>query len=309
MKNLSDYYKQYSSDLEEKVQAANNYSEVCEALQSELKKITDINSEYVGNLTKSQARIALSMLETLNTTFQMIAKAEIQALESQTNTKEYSQEDWNRNDENSIEKMLSGLIGGAVGGGLRGGILGGALGAFLGAFTAAAASKTIELVKPSNKGIATQSNISFRVENSEYSSLNKNELLAYFREGLKLIDDVVTNYTSSPKSVEYKPAIEDHPDLLEFLQNLIGEMQIFDTQSSPIMKSRIKEVTSLLRRYGIRIQIHQDDISDLSSELFDFETSIDPELKSSFTLKPAFIKGDRLLLRGQVIEPDSSKDS
>lgn len=309
MKNLSDYYQQYSSNLEEKVQAAKNYTEVCEAVQSELKKVTDINGEYIGSLTKSQARVALSMLETLKIAFQMIAKAEIQALESQLNFEECSQEDWNSNDENSIDKMLSGLIGGAVGGGLRGGILGGALGAVLGAFTAAATSKTIKLVKSSNKGIVTQSTISSRVENSEFAALNKNELLAYLRQSLKLIDDVVTNYASSPRPLEYKPAIEDHPELLEFLQNLIGEMQSFDAQSSPIMRSRIKEATSLLRRYGIQIQVYQDDISDLSAELFDFETSIDSELKTSFTLKPAFIKGGRLLLRGQVIEPDSSKDS
>ena len=87
----------------------------------------------------------------------------------------------------------------------------------------------------------------------------------------------------------------------------MGETQTLETQLPPILQSRMQELSSILRKYGIRSQIYQDNAPDKVKELFDFEPSLDPNSQSYVVAKPALTKGDQILLRGRVIEPSSSK--
>ena len=98
--------------------------------------------------------------------------------------------------------------------------------------------------------------------------------------------------------------IEEQPELLNFLQRLMGASFLDKPQMAQAL---VKLLPQILMEQGIRTQIYQPKNPDSYREYFDFEPSIDPDTQNYVTITPALLKGDRLLKRGRVIEPAYSE--
>jgi uncharacterized membrane protein len=306
MKKLNDFYKQNLPVLQKQLESAVTISEVAGVVEDELRRLADTNGEYIGDLTKAQARIALSMLEAFRLSFSILAKNQTQLNDSthdSTAPKEHSHDDQT----NSLDGALGGFAGGAVGGAIIGGPVGGAVGAVLGAFVATVFTKSRQLSKPSQDIEVTKTPAKSHNIQEPDATLDKGELLSYLEQIFDMVDYTVAEYSRLSEPEIPKLKLENHPEVLEFMQDFMGEVQGFGTQLPPIFQLRLKELSSILRKYGIRSQVYQDVAADAVNELFDFEPSLDASLQNYVMVKPAFIKGDSILLRGRIIEPNSSK--
>ena len=298
MKTLVEHYKENQPDFQRKLQSAESITEISRVVQDELRQLADINGEYIGSLTKPEARVALSMLEAFRLSFRMLTKEQPQPINS-TNYKIDTSEQSNDDLTNSI---LGGFAGGALGGAVAGGVIGGTVGGVLGAFGATVALKTIHLVKAPQESKGAYASIDTPMHETGVT-LDKKELLGYLERTFKVIDQTVAEYSRLSEPVESKPKLEDHPEVLEFMQNLMGETLTLETQLPPIFQARMQELSSILRKYGIRSEMYHDNASEKVKELFEFEPSLEPNLQKHVTAKPALTKGDQVLLRGRVIEP------
>ncbi|MGF1567283.1 MAG: hypothetical protein ACFCVD_04310 [Nodosilinea sp.] len=301
MQTLLEHYKQNHSEFQKELQSADNATRISQLVQDELRRLSDIDGEYIGSLTKPQARVALSMLEAFRLSFRILTEEQSQSINSVGHTTDTSQQS-DDDTISSIDGVLGGLAGGALGGAVTGGLVGGAIGGALGAFGATVALKTIHFVKPSQESKRVKSSTDTPT-NSTGVTLDKKELLTYLEQTFEVIDQTVAEYGRLSEPVESKARLEDHPEVLEFMQNLIGETLALETQLPLIFKSKVKELSSILRKYGIRTQTYQENAPDAVKELFDFEPSLDPDLQNYVMAKPALTKGDQILLRGSVIEP------
>ena len=306
MKTLKDCYKQKLPDFQKRVESATTISELSEIVQDRLTQLGDIDGEYIGSLTQSQARIALSMLEAFRLSFSMLAKNQTQVNVSPEVTPE-PHESIDDEQNKLFDGVWGGLAGGALGGTIAGGIFGGSLGAVLGAFVSTVFMKSRQLNNPSPENQPHEFQAKPVETEQAVTHVDKEELLVYLEQTLDVIDQTVAEYGRLSEPVIQEPKLEDHPEVLEFLQNFIGETEKFETQLPEIFRLRQQELSSILRKYGISHQAYQDKASDEVYELFDFEPSIDTNLQNHVMVKPAFLKGDRILLRGRVIEPNPTK--
>lgn len=115
-------------------------------------------------------------------------------------------------------------------------------------------------------------------------------------DALNTIDLAVARVEESNKH-EGDLAIEELPELLNFLQRLMGASKLDKPQMAHELAKLLPQI---LMSQGINAQIYR---SNSDREYFDFEPSIDPDTKEHVTLTPALLKGDRLIRRGRVIEP------
>ncbi|RAM48468.1 MAG: hypothetical protein C6Y22_27680 [Hapalosiphonaceae cyanobacterium JJU2] len=126
-------------------------------------------------------------------------------------------------------------------------------------------------------------------------------LLDNLGDALNTIDLAVARVEQGNQSLDDR-AIEELPELLNFLQRLIGASFLDKPQ---MMLELTKLLPQILMEQGIRTQIYQPKDPQSDREYFDFEPSIDPDTKDFVTITPALLKGDRLLRRGRVIQPAS----
>ncbi|MFN6475088.1 hypothetical protein [Nostoc sp. DedQUE07] len=120
--------------------------------------------------------------------------------------------------------------------------------------------------------------------------------LDHLGDALNTIDLAVARLEESNKH-EGDLAIEELPELLNFLQRLMGASKLDKPQMAYELAKLLPQI---LMSQGINAQIYR---SNSDREYFDFEPSIDPDTKEHVTLTPALLKGDRLIRRGRVIEP------
>lgn len=130
------------------------------------------------------------------------------------------------------------------------------------------------------------------------------EVVAALRRAVGSFDRAVRDtYTPPPPPPVAELGRETHGELLEFLQDLIGDVQ--DGTTALIVR-RVRHLPQLLESYGIRTESYQagGQPSGLDTRLlFTFEPSDDPTRQDYTTMVPAFIKDGKVLLRGRVIEP------
>ncbi len=129
-------------------------------------------------------------------------------------------------------------------------------------------------------------------------------LLDNLADALNTIDLAVARVSEGNKH-EDDLGIEELPELLNFLQRLMGASKLDKPQMAIALAKLLPQI---LMSQGICTQIYQPNDTDSYREYFDFEPSIDPETKDYVTITPALLKGDRLLRRGRVIEPVSSRN-
>lgn len=115
-------------------------------------------------------------------------------------------------------------------------------------------------------------------------------------DALNTIDLAVARLEEGNKH-EGDLAIEELPELLNFLQRLMGASKLDKPQMAHELAKLLPQI---LMSQGINAQIYR---SNSDRDYFDFEPSIDPDTKEHVTLTPALLKGDRLIRRGRVIEP------
>jgi hypothetical protein len=118
-------------------------------------------------------------------------------------------------------------------------------------------------------------------------------------DALNTIDLAVARVEESNKH-EGDLAIEELPELLNFLQRLMGASKLDKPQMAYELAKLLPQI---LMSQGINAQVYRPNDPDSDRKYFDFEPSIDPDTKDYITLTPALLKGDRLLRRGRVIEP------
>lgn len=124
-------------------------------------------------------------------------------------------------------------------------------------------------------------------------------LLDNLGDALNTIDQAVARVETGNKSFD-DISIEELPELLNFLQRLIGA-SFLDKPQMTIELAKL--LPQILMQQGIRAQTYRPKDAHSDREYFDFEPSIDPDTKDYVTITPALLKGDRLLRRGRVIEP------
>ncbi|MHC0066034.1 hypothetical protein ACWATR_24525 [Nostoc sp. UIC 10890] len=120
--------------------------------------------------------------------------------------------------------------------------------------------------------------------------------LDHLGDALNTIDLAVARVEESNKH-DGDLAIEELPELLNFLQRLVGASKLDKPQMAHELAKLLPQI---LMSQGINAQIYR---ANSDREYFDFEPSIDPDTKEHVTLTPALLKGDRLIRRGRVIEP------
>lgn len=122
-------------------------------------------------------------------------------------------------------------------------------------------------------------------------------LLDNLTDALATIDSAVARTKETDKPLS-SGGLEELPELLNLIQRLWGASFLNKPQMALELAKLLPQV---LREQGIRAEMYRQDSCDRTA--FDFEPSIDPSAKESVTVTPALFKGDRLLLKGRVIEP------
>ncbi|MDZ8107834.1 MAG: hypothetical protein RM338_19745 [Nostoc sp. DedQUE12a] len=122
-------------------------------------------------------------------------------------------------------------------------------------------------------------------------------------DAFNTIDLAIARFEEGNK-IESNDTIEELPELLNFLQRLIGASFLNQPQMT---NELVKLLPQILMSQGIRFSIYQPQQPHSNREYFDFEPSIDSSTKDYVTITPALLKGDRLLSRGRVIEPAYSQ--
>lgn len=99
-----------------------------------------------------------------------------------------------------------------------------------------------------------------------------------------------------------EPDLGAHPELLEFFQNLVGDLA---NQDHATLLQRVERVPSLLGDYDIEVERYdpaREHPSGLKPrDLFRFERARDGEGPPHRTVTPALVRGGRVLARGRVL--------
>lgn len=128
-------------------------------------------------------------------------------------------------------------------------------------------------------------------------------LLNNLADALNTIDLAVAQVEEVNKPLA-SSGLEELTEILDLLQRLMGASFL----ESPLMTLELARlIPQILMKQGIRVQSYYHNDEQSLSEYFDFEPSIDPSAKDYVTLTPALLKGERLLRRGRVIEPNGER--
>ncbi|ARV58735.1 hypothetical protein BZZ01_08860 [Nostocales cyanobacterium HT-58-2] len=347
MNTLVSHYKEIKEKLKSQLERAETTEQVVKIVQKEINKLADLNSDYIRGLTPPQARLATVMLKALNHYTSILIFVKLQG--STPNALEKSNSSANSQSDNQlglteltsntlapfntmiqIDKNLKALtsvdyykqalsqqvnknreiISSLLTGGLAGTLAGGYSWGLIGAITGGLIGKIVQQTQVSEKpAIVTQSEQS---KNELKVGVDINKLLDYLDQAFQSIDLTVAAYGGTEEKAP-KPGLENHLDLLEYLQDLMADALDGQTQLPTAVRRRIEQAGTILRRYGIETRVYQPtEEQDLDTEawsMFYFEPSLDPQITDYITLKHAFVKDDQVLLPGSVVEPVSSSES
>ena len=125
-----------------------------------------------------------------------------------------------------------------------------------------------------------------------------------FEDLIKTINKFIINEMQSIKKVQSSEKKELlNIELLEFLQDLLeGEQnndQIF-------INKKIKEINIILSNYDIEIKQYNS-LNNANRSYFRFEESLIPNSKDYKTIKPAFTRNNKCILKGIVSEPNKGR--
>ena len=338
MKSLVSHYQKIKEKFKSRLEAASTVEEVVKIAEDEINQLTDLNGEYIKELTPPQARLARNMLEGMKENLQILSSVELQNLSTNIPEKSFDisavQAELNqtilsplttaiqtqRNIQNWTSPnyykqiilqplqrsrvVVSSLLAAGLAGTLEGGITWGLVGAVIGLITGGVFGKVVKQKQlPQN----TQSNSQQEpIQNQTQIFIDINKLLTYLYHNFQFIAQTISTYgvkeEKSPQS-----GLENNLELLEYLQELMADALDEETQLPISVRRRIEHAITILRNYGIEAHIYQPSLSaNKAWDMFYFEPSIDPNITDYVTLKHAFVKDEQVLLPGSVIEPVSN---
>jgi len=295
MKTITTLFSQEHNQLQTEIDNLTSIEQVVKLVQNRLDNLERI---YISELNVAQVRLASFFLDTLRQSIATLTAANFQKIapiEQKQITNPATKSAPNR----LILKLLKALI--------YIGILGWLFyltettpGAWM-AILLVSVLLGLEVVLQLDKNNSTS------VEQLELAQpilrVDSKVLLANIADALNTIDLAVARFEEGNKH-EADLGIEELPELLNFLQRLIGASFLDKPQ---MVNELAKLLPQILMSQGIRAQNYQPKDPLSYREYFDFEPSIDPSTKDCVTITPALLKGDRLLRRGRVIEPAYSK--
>ena len=341
MKTLVSHYQKIKEKLKYRLDAANTVEEVVEIVQGEINQLIDLNGEYIKELTPPQARMARNMLEGIKENLQILCSLELEenSLDSNLKTPDKSfdiadvQTELNKNilsplntaiqtqknlqnwtSPNYYKQILlqplqqsrvviSSLLAAGLAGTLEGGITWGLVGAVIGLITGSVFGQVVKQKQLPD----TVSNLREElIANKPKISLDIHKLLTYLYQNFQSIDQIISSFGIKEEK-KSQSDLENNLELLEYLQELMADALDEEIQLPITVRRRIEQAITILRNYGIEAKIYQPSLeTEEAWNMFYFEPSIDPNITDYVTLKHAFVKDERVLLLGSVIEPASN---
>jgi hypothetical protein len=337
MKTLASHYQNIKHKLKSNLEAANSVEEVVKIIKDEINQLTDLNGEYIKELTPPQARLARNMLGGIKDNLQILSSVELQensvdipeksfdisevqaelnknilsplnnAIQTQKNIQNWTSPDYYKQiflqPLQKSRVVVSSLLAAGLAGTLEGGITWGLVGAGIGLVSGGVFSKVVKQKQLSGVGSNLQQEV---IQNQPKIIIDTNKLLSYLYHNFQSIDQTVLPYGVKEEKTN-QPDLENNLDLLEYLQELMADALDEETQLPISVRRRIEQAITILRSYGIEAKVYQPSLeANKAWDMFYFEPSIDPNITDYVTLKHAFVKDEKVLLPGSVIEPASS---
>lgn len=291
MPTFSEVYAQEQQSFIDKLNQITIMSELLDSLKYINHKLLDTCRP---DLTKPQLSVAISCFNILELTLDTFSDVQSQRL---------VQEVYETQSTTALRAIPPELIGCALGGAVIGTAIGGLIGVVFGTLLGVVTGKGVSLLLESK-------HLSDRASEVKNKPLQVIPIISdavvfaqKWGEIYAITDEAIATYgvTYQPP----KPSLENHSDVLELFQNLLGESQSREAQLDPIILGRIKEIRTLLRSSDIEVHtfLPTQEVDDSIRSMFEIEPSIDPDLKSYKCLLPALVKGNQILLMGRIIEP------
>lgn len=296
MKTLLTLFSKERSELQTELDKATSLEEVVKLVQN---RVDDLKTMYIGDLSVAQARLALFFLDTLRQSVATLIAAKETKVSCPQPQQMISQA--TRFSPNSlILKLLQVLI--CVG--ILVSLVSLARSAplawmaillmslLIGLEVAIQLDKDNHENSPGSPGFIEASQAIVRVDSKV--------LLDNLTDALNTIDRAVAQAQEVKKPLGSTSGIEEVPELLNFLQMLIGASSL----ENPEMTLELtKLLPQILMEQGIRVQSYRPNDEHTERGNFDFEPPIDESTKDYVTLSPALLKGEQVIRRGRVIEP------
>ncbi|WP_026733240.1 hypothetical protein [Fischerella sp. PCC 9605] len=299
MKKLFTLFSEERNQLQTEIEKATSVEQVVKLVQNQLDNLERI---YISELNVAQIRLASFFLDTLRQSIATLAAAH-QTQVTLPEQKQITNPATNFSPNKLILKLLKGLIYVGLLGWLFS-LTDTTLGAWM-AILLTSLLLGLEVVLQLEKD--NQQNNSTSVELLKLPQpmlrVDSKVLLDNLGDALNTIDQAVARVETGNKSFD-DISIEELPELLNFLQRLIGA-SFLDKPQMTIELAKL--LPQILMQQGIRAQTYRPKDAHSDREYFDFEPSIDPDTKDYVTITPALLKGDCLLRRGRVIEPAYSE--
>ncbi|MDJ0556370.1 MAG: hypothetical protein QNJ68_18415 [Microcoleaceae cyanobacterium MO_207.B10] len=284
---LIDYFQINKENFCSELKKAKTPDRVVDILTGEIRRL---NGEYIEKLIPSQANVALALLDMFERSVKLSTgiKEDYSQYINRIFDKSISLEDAKKIENTKIYPIIGAIAGGSAGAlfGPFVSMLSASAGAFLGE------KMKSELVEEKTK--STDSRTWSAPE--PQLQLDADILISKFEEQLKAIDELVIKYGTP--SEPPKPKLEDHPATLKFFQNCLKQKH-----QGIIPPLLMEELNYLLDSSEIEIQDYDPNSNDNRYQEFEFVPNHDS--KNYETIKPALLKGDRVILKGVVREPMS----
>lgn len=309
MSTLENYYTQIETKLCQEIKRATALEQVVQIIQDEIRIISHHDSEYILGLTDSQRTLAWERLESLSKSFNILTAIKLPQVHAEENSQSHHHKPHHK--DNSNQEMIRNIGIGALSGGIAGTltgvpIVGTAVGIAVGAGVGVASNlmpKNEETEKVESKTTVENEVPRLRI--------NPDLILSNLSQGFKEIDLAVARCLEDRKKQPDKPSLDKLTDVLEVLQDLMGEELDDQNQIPALVSKQLKRIPSVLRHYGMEARVYQPKGEPSSQDwaMFEFEPSLEPDLQEYVTMKPAFVKGDEVILQGRVIEPTPIQSS
>lgn len=291
MKTLLTLFSKERSELQTELDKATSLDQVVKLVQN---RVDDLKTVYIGDLSVAQARLALFFLDTL--------RQSVATLTAAKETKSYPDPQQiistTRFSPNSlILKLLQVLICIGILASLFS-LTGDAPLAWMAILLMSLliGLEAIKLDKDNQENIPG----SLQPIEAPIVGINSNVLLDNLADALNTIDRAVAQAEEVKKPLGSSSEIEEMPELLNFIQMLIGASSL----ENPDMTLELtKLLPQILIEQGIRVQSYRPNDEHSERGYFDFEPPIDESAKDYVTLTPALLKGEQVIRRGRVIEP------
>ncbi|MCC5606847.1 hypothetical protein LC612_08630 [Nostoc sp. CHAB 5834] len=291
MKTITSLFNEERNQLQTDIDNTTNIEEIIKLVQNRLDNLERI---YIEKLNLAQIRLASFFLDTLRQSIATLAAANYSQI-APTEQKQFTNPSTRFFSSRLILKLLKGLI------------YIGILGSLFSLTKTSPGAWMAILLTSLLLGVEVVLQLELKNQQNSMSSellelpkhllrVDSNVFLDHLGDALNTIDLAVARVEEWNKH-EGDLAIEELPELLNFLQRLMGASKLDKPQMAYELAKLLPQI---LMSQGINAQVYR---SNSDRNYFDFEPSIDPDTKDHVTLTPALLKGDRLIRRGRVIEP------